>query len=393
MSTSRHQVYAMWRQRLQQLWPQQRKNRLDNWAQVLMGLYLSGSVHLSRIATKLPTRPARVAPATLPSVTRRLQRLLDNPALRVRRCYEPLLRHWLEQVAAHQQEVRLIVDGSKVGSAHQLLAVALAYRQRAIPLAWTWVRHRRGHSSSYKQRALLGYVRRLLQQCAPDAHVLLVGDAEFGSIELLRQLEAWRWRYVVRQKRRNLVWLPPVTAAQGTAAQATAQGTAAGQWQRLGECIQRAGESHWLEQVPLTQLHAHCTNVLLHWQSGEAEPWLLATNLDTAQETLHAYRLRMWIEEMFGDLKGHGFDLESTRLWHVRRLSRLTLAVMLLYVWLLCSGAQVIRRGQRRLVDRADRRDLSVFRIGWYMVDWCLAAGRALPCCLHLLLRPKLSGS
>jgi hypothetical protein len=32
----------------------------------------------------------------------------------------------------------------------------------------------------------------------------------------------------------------------------------------------------------------------------------------------------MWIEEMFGDLKGNGFDLESTMLRHV---SRLTLAL------------------------------------------------------------------
>jgi hypothetical protein len=38
----------------------------------------------------------------------------------------------------------------------------------------------------------------------------------------------------------------------------------------------------------------------------------------------------MWIEEMFGDLKGHGFDLESTHLRYFLRLARLTLAVVLL---------------------------------------------------------------
>jgi hypothetical protein len=42
----------------------------------------------------------------------------------------------------------------------------------------------------------------------------------------------------------------------------------------------------------------------------------------------------MWIEEMFADFKGHGFDLESTQLRHFERLSRLTLAVAMLYVWL-----------------------------------------------------------
>ena len=63
-------------------------------------------------------------------------------------------------------------------------------------------------------------------------------------------------------------------------------------------------------------------------------PLLLATNLTTRQATLRAYRRRPWIEETFGDMKKHGFDLESTHLCHFLRLSRLTLAVAVLYVWL-----------------------------------------------------------
>jgi hypothetical protein len=39
------------------------------------------------------------------------------------------------------------------------------------------------------------------------------------------------------------------------------------------------------------------------------------------------YRYRMWIEERFGDLKGNGFDLQSTMLRHFSRFSRLTLAL------------------------------------------------------------------
>jgi hypothetical protein len=70
------------------------------------------------------------------------------------------------------------------------------------------------------------------------------------------------------------------------------------------------------------------------------------------------------IEEMFGDFKKHGFDLESTMLRHFSRLSRLTLAVVLLYVWLISVGGRAIRAGMRPLVDRGDRRDLSLFQIG-----------------------------
>jgi hypothetical protein len=85
----------------------------------------------------------------------------------------------------------------------------------------------------------------------------------------------------------------------------------------------------------------------------------------------------MWTEEMFGDFKGNGFDLESTRLSDEARLSRLTLAVCLLYVWLVALGSATIKRGERHLVDRNDRRDLSIFRIGLYMLDRHLRLGQS----------------
>ncbi len=84
---------------------------------------------------------------------------------------------------------------------------------------------------------------------------------------------------------------------------------------------------------------------------------------------LHFYALRMWIEEMFGDFKKHGFDLESTMLRHFMRLSRLTLAEALLYVWLISIGGRTIRDGLHHLVDRIDRRDLCFFQIGLRFIE------------------------
>ena len=85
-------------------------------------------------------------------------------------------------------------------------------------------------------------------------------------------------------------------------------------------------------------------------------------------------------------MKGHGFDLEKTHLRHFQRLSRLTLAVAFLYTWLLSVGTTTVKRGKRRLVDRNDRRDLSIFQIGLRFVDRCLANELAAP----LILCPYL---
>ena len=109
---------------------------------------------------------------------------------------------------------------------------------------------------------------------------------------------------------------------------------------------------------------------------------MLATNLTTKQAALRAYRRRPWIEEMFGDMKRHGFDLESTHLCHFLPLSRLTLAVAILYVWLVAYGARAIKDGKRHLVDRKDRRDLCIFQIGWRLVKRRLVNQLSTPICL-----------
>jgi hypothetical protein len=72
---------------------------------------------------------------------------------------------------------------------------------------------------------------------------------------------------------------------------------------------------------------------------------------------------------MFGDMKKHGFDLECSMLHSFLRLSRLTLAVAFLYVWLVSEGGRTIHQGLRHLVDRKDRRDLSIFQIGLRFIE------------------------
>lgn len=332
-----NRLYHIWFQRIEQLWSHLRITQKRNLANLLVGIYLSKSVALNAIAIKIPGQALEV------SVQRRISRFLGNPAIRVRACYDPLIEPLLHQISKNGA-VRLLVDGTKVGNNHQLLMASVAYRRRAVPVAWTWVKGARGHSSTRVQLALLSHVRSLLPSGVK--RVLLVGDSEFGAVDVIRQVEKWRWDYVLRQKASHLVQLPDQ------------------EWQAFGDMIQKAGQSLWLGKGQLTQKHAHSVNLFAHWKTGEDDPWLLATNLETRMATIKAYRRRMWIEEMFGDMKGHGFDLESTRLRHFLKLSRLTLAVVLLYLWLIAFGSQIIKSGQRRLVDRNDRRDLSIFQIG-----------------------------
>jgi hypothetical protein len=352
-----NETYRTWIRRICELRPKQRKTQIQNFVWLLVGIFHSRSVSLSKIAGKVISTAKNV------STIRRLSRFLASAAVDVRSWYRSTAKAWLISQSQEVGEIRLIVDGTKVGFGYQLLMVSLAYRRRAVPLAWSWVRHVRGHSTAVKQICLLKYVRSLIPQNIP---VFLVGDSEFGSMAVLQQLQQWHWFFVLRQKGDTGLWLE-----EGTG------------WQRLDALVQRAGQSAWCPNGYLSQTDIVPVSVLIHWQKKETEPWCLATNLPDAALTLRYYRRRMWIEEMFGDFKKHGFDLESTMLRNAPRLSRLTLAVAFLYIWLLSVGSRTIRAGLRHFVDRKDRRDLSLFQIGLRFIDRCLlhSLSLSLPLC------------
>jgi hypothetical protein len=338
-----NETYRTWIQRICELRPKQRKTQVQNFVRLIVGIFHSHSVSLSKVAGKVMSTAKNV------STVRRLSRFLASPAVDVRSWYRSTAKAWLLSQFQQVGEIRLIVDGTKIGFGHQLLMVSLAYRRRAVPIAWSWVRHVRGHSSGKQQVSLLKYVGSLIPQNAP---VFLVGDSEFGSIAVLRQLEQWHWFFVLRQKGNSGLWINEQTG-----------------WQKMERFVQQAGESAWSPNSYLTQTEIQPVSALIHWQVGEKEPWCLATNLPDASLTLRYYRRRMWTEEMFADFKKHGFDLENTMLRNPPRLSRLTLAVAFLYVWLLSVGSRTIRAGLRHFVDRKDRRDLSIFQIGLRFID------------------------
>jgi len=343
------QTYHTIEMHIKQTVGKERITRIRTMAWLQSGLLQSRSVHLTRIASKIP------GPAKKLSVADRLRNLLNNPQVRVRAWYRPLAEQLLQAAAQTGQPLRLIIDGTQIGHGHQLLMVSLGYRRRALPLAWTWVRAPRGHSSGRLQGALLAYVR---QPVPPTAEVIVIGDSEFTPLQAI--LDSWHWGYVLRQKGSHL-WRQTATAV----------------WQRCDTLVTQPGETRWLTAIQLTKAQQHPCNCLALWQVGEQEPWLLATNLLTAHATRLHYSRRMWTEEMFGDFKCNGFDLAASRLQHFLRLSRLTLAVAMLYVTVVSFGAQTIKHGRRPLVDRHERRDLSIFRIGFDMLERCFTNGQA----------------
>lgn len=334
------QSYSKWQRMLMQLLPDNCQTRLVNMTLLIVGIFSSRSVYLSIIARKIPLRVQKW------SIAKRFERFLDNDAVDVERWYHPWSA-WLIQSASVGGVLHLVIDTTKVSAKCRLLIVGVAYHRRTLPLMWEWVEYPRGHCPARLQIALL---KRLKALIGTEIEVSFVGDSEFGNVAVIRVLNRWGWQYSLRQKGRTLY-----------------QQAHDNNWQRIDRIKVKRGQCLWLGHIRLTQDQACPTHLVVYWKQGEKEPWYLATNCLSGLPCLRLYRRRVWIEEMFGDMKGHGFDLELSRLRTPKRLSRLTLAVCILYVWLVTTGEYVLQHDLNDEVDRTSRRDLSIFRLGW---DW-----------------------
>jgi hypothetical protein len=329
--------------------PEQRVTRKRNLALMIIGMYLSASVHLSLIVRPWPVK------AKAASLTNRLQLFLDNELLSPRKCYQPLAVKLIATFAG--SGLRLVIDVTKVGFKHRAMVVGLAYRRRTLPLAWSVHTGSSGVISVNRIIALLADVYRLIPY---DCPVEIVADCGFRSADLLRWLRSRQWHFVIRQPGNTKVRLPN------------------GQWSFLRDLPIQPGETHVIGWVWMTQTNPFgLVWLVLHWGQGEEEPWFLVADdaPQYASSLIRSYRRRMWMEEMFGDMKGHGFDLEATQLRTARRIERLMLGVCIAFVWLMALGSWVVKNGNRHLIDIKSRRDKSYFRLGWDWLARCICLG------------------
>lgn len=229
----------------------------------------------------------------------------------------------------------------------------MGYGIRALPLIWSVHRGKRGIVHAKDQTApLRGRVPLIPQK----TEVWVVGDAGFGRVALMRWLGRRHRHYYLRvnsayhYSRRRAGWAAVATIPVQEGRHCSRAG--------FGGSDRRtsAGSSWW----PIGS-------------EGRRSRGSWSPTRQRACGPSRLYRKRIWIKELFGDLKEHGFDLEATHLQDLGRLSRLALAAMIVYVWLIALGSRVIKRGLRYLVDRRDRRDKSLFRIGWDWIERCLA--------------------
>ena len=339
MSDSRRRYYAV-KAKLRQLLPElwlECESRMTNLSLMVSAIPKAKDLTQSAIAAEMPV------PAQDTSLVQRQRRWVTNEQLDERAYYRPIIRPFLQ--ALSRTTIPIILDTTEMGVNCHMLMVAVGYQRRALPVVWQAGQGSRGHTDGDLQVGLLTYTAQLLP---PTADVIILGDGEFGHSQLLQWLQSLHpsWDYCLRVASDTyILW--------------------EGHWRRLDSFQLQPGETIWLQQVYLTrQTGFGPVNVWLTWDTKHQRLVPVVTNLPVADEAGYWYAKRPWIEPLFGDVKGHGFDLQTCRLRHPARLDRLMLAVSLAYLWMCFLGSVALMTGHAKFVDRSDRRDRSIFTIG-----------------------------
>lgn len=283
-------------------------------------------------------------------------------------CFAPLLR-WLLSWWQGQQ-LALAVDATLHHDRVTALVISVLYRGSAIPVAW--------HILPANQKGpwvtpLLDLLKQLKLAVSPDYTVLVLADRGLWSPRLWAGILAQGWHPLLRVK--GNTYFQPLGGTRLPA-------------QRL-----LPGPGHaWVGQgTAFYQTKARRFGTLLVvWDAGQHEPWLVLTDLPPERVGVCWYGLRVWIELGFRALKGVGWQWQGTRRTDPTRVARHWLVLAVATLWTLAAGTraeeaaalgqppQRLRQPSPQWTSR--RREVSVFRLGCHWLRHQLGRGRLWRC-------------
>jgi Transposase DDE domain len=287
--------------------------------------------------------------------------------LDVAACFAPLLRWVLSWWRG--ETLPLAIDATALGHRWVIIAVCVLYRGCAIPVAWH-VTPGPGHGPW--MAPVHGLLTQLAPAVPPTMTVLVLTDRGLWSPRLWRSITAIGWHPLMRIR-------PDATFAPLGGHRRPARDVVPGPghaWVGAGTAFKhRDGRRRG--------------TLVVVWDTGQREPWLVLTDLDPAAVGVVWYGLRVWVELGFRVLKSLGWQWERMRRAHAARVERPWLVLAVATLVTLAYGTRVedaeahgvapaTLRTPRPLPPPTRGRTTSIFARGWAWLRARLSAGRRL---------------
>ncbi len=332
-----------WTQQVKELFPMLHTYQQHTLAFVVQAIMESGTAVMQRVAEEAWEHLS--SDTKIPSIERRLQRFVENEKIEV----EPCWSHFLHQTLPfwRGKAATLILDLTPYTDQFTIVYLGLLVKSRVLPLGWRIM----PQQEKWEQRQW-DLVKTLFEQSTEalsGAKLTLLADRGLSSLALVKLCQHVGWHFVLRIK--NEDWCRRFIGEQYQ------------DWQMGTEVLKHPTEK-WYGQVLLWKEHAFPIWLSACWDTENEEAWLLISDQGASAKRKQEYRLRMRVESTFQDHKSRGFLIECSRFTHRSHLHRWLFAVFLACWWMARLGRSCIHHGHRHELDRSDRRDKGLFRLG-----------------------------
>ena len=340
-------VFTNWIEQVKELFPKLHRYQQETLAFCVQGIVQSGTAVMQKVAETLGEYLD--SETKMVSHEKRLQRFTENERIDVDACWKTFLETMLPTFLG--KKVMMVFDLTPYTDQETIVYLGLLVYGRVLPITWRIMPQKEKWEEPQWE-----IVQTLFAQVAPylkGTECRLLADRGLSCLELIRLCQKLGWHYILRIKQGE--WLRKKYRHFYR------------DWAQIDQFIKKEGQE-WYGEVLLWKEHQFPTAISISWEEGYEEPWILVSDLPASHKRVSEYRMRMKVEATFQDQKSRLLEIEQCQFKKREHLHRWLLAVFLAIWWMMHLGSSCVHHGHRDLVDRADRRDKGIMRIGrlWF---------------------------
>lgn len=290
----------------------------------------------------------------------------------VSQSFVPLLRWILSWWPVNEKRLALAMDATSLGQSLVVLVISVVYRGCAIPIAWRVLPALQKGSWKEPWLDLFSHFQGMLPE---DWVVIVLADRGLYAKWLWEAIRKCQWHPFLRINRR--FFFRPHEGSEFTALSLAFHQPSC-TWSGTGTCF---------------KVHSIQATLLVQWEEGFEEPWLILTDLAPQQALPCWYGLRVWIECGFKHIKSAGWQWQYTRMVDPQRATRFWLPIAVATLWVLSVGGEADANlpasslealpqthiARHRTPTRPSSRLLSCFHRGLLIILSSLIAHRPFP--------------
>lgn len=332
-----------WTKQVKELFPNLHQYQQETLAFVVQGIIQSGNAVMQRVSEAV--WEYFDSDTKLVSHERRFQRFVANDRIEV----EENWKSFLQQVLPFWQNkpVTIILDMTPYTTESTIVYLGILMQSRILPLVWQVMPQQ--ESWDEKQWDIVEHLFEMVTPYFTTSECTLIADRGLTCLKLVTICTDRKWHYVLRIK--SDVWFRRAFRHFHK------------YWEQGNQIVKEEGK-HWYGKALVWKEHEFETQFSACWEPGYDQPWFLISDRKASHKRVMEYAKRMKVEATFQDTKSRGCFIECSRFTNREHLHRWLFAVFLSLWWIAHLGSSCIHHGHREEVDRKDRRDKGLLRIG-----------------------------